>query len=127
MSRGYADCMSDDLYNANQLMDFNEYQFRTRLTATYPQARAIEYLVLGLTSEAGEVAGKYKKIIRDNDGIITDELMLALADEVGDVLWYCSELATALNTNLGAIANRNVEKLQSRKARGVIGGSGDNR
>lgn len=127
MSRGYADCMSENLYNANQLMDFNEYQFRTRLTATYPQDRAIEYLVLGLASEAGEVAGKYKKIIRDNDGIITDELMLALADEVGDVLWYCSELATALKTNLGAIANRNVEKLQSRKARGVIGGSGDNR
>lgn len=127
MSFGYDDCMSDADYNHNQSMDFNEYQFQTRLTASYPQARALEYLILGLTSEAGEVAGKYKKIIRDNDGIITEELMLALADEVGDVLWYCSELATALNTNLGAIASRNTDKLQSRKSRGVIGGSGDNR
>jgi NTP pyrophosphatase (non-canonical NTP hydrolase) len=119
--------MEDNTYDANSLMDFNEYQFRTGLTASYPQARAIEYLVLGLTSEAGEVAGKYKKIIRDNDGIITQESMLALADEVGDVLWYCSELAKHLNMNLGAIAIRNAEKLQSRKTRGVIGGSGDNR
>lgn len=127
MSFGYDDCMQEDCYNQNQIMDFNQYQLRTSQTASYPQALALEYLTLGLTSEAGEVAGKYKKIIRDNNGELTPELAEALIDEIGDVLWYCSELATQLKVNLGAVAVRNVDKLQSRKSRGVIGGSGDNR
>lgn len=119
--------MQKNMYDENLNMDFNNYQFQTSQTATYPQARAIDYLVLGLTSEAGEVAGKYKKIIRDHNDELTPELKEALIDEIGDVLWYCSELATQLGTNLGAVAARNVTKLQSRKRRGVIGGSGDNR
>ena len=119
--------MQETDYNKNPIMDFNQYQFQTSLTATYPQERALEYLVLGLTSEAGEVAGKYKKIIRDNEGQFTPELTEALLDEIGDVLWYCSELASQLKTNLGAVAAKNVTKLQSRKQRGAIGGSGDNR
>lgn len=114
-------------FDESAFMDFSQYQFRTGLTARYPQDRAIEYLVLGLTSEAGEVAGKYKKIIRDNDGQFTQENTDALLDELGDVLWYCSELATALKTNLAAVATRNVQKLESRAQRGKIGGSGDNR
>lgn len=119
--------MNDPLYDSQVVMDFAQYQFRTSLTAKYPQDRAIEYLVLGLASEAGEVAGKYKKIIRDNHGQFTEENKQALADEIGDVLWYCAELARNLNMNLGAVAARNVEKLHSREKRGVIGGSGDNR
>ena len=114
-------------YDESAFMDFSQYQFRTGLTARYPQDRAIEYLVLGLTSEAGEVAGKYKKIIRDNEGKFTSENTEALLDELGDVLWYCSELATSLQTNLAAVAARNVRKLESRAERGKIGGSGDNR
>lgn len=127
MSGGYAFCMNSNVYAESTEMDFNNYQFRTRLTAKYPQERALEYLVLGLASEAGEVAGKYKKIIRDNNGVLDDESKQALAAEVGDVLWYCSELATELGINLGAVAQQNINKLQSRKERGVIGGSGDNR
>jgi NTP pyrophosphatase (non-canonical NTP hydrolase) len=114
-------------FDESAFMDFSQYQFRTSLTARYPQDRAIEYLVLGLTSEAGEVAGKYKKIIRDNDGQFTQENTDSLLDELGDVLWYCSELATALKTNLAAVAARNVQKLESRAQRGKIAGSGDNR
>lgn len=127
----YDDCMNIDEYINNYderiFMDFSQYQFRTGLTAHYPQDRAIEYLVLGLTSEAGEVAGKYKKIIRDNGGEFSEETKNALIDEIGDVLWYCSELATVLKINLGAIAARNAAKLESRAQRGKIGGSGDNR
>jgi len=114
-------------FDESAFMDFSQYQFRTGLTARYPQDRAIEYLVLGLTSEAGEVAGKYKKIIRDNGGEFTEEHKEALLDELGDVLWYCSELATTLRTNLSAVAARNAAKLESRAQRGKIGGSGDKR
>ncbi len=114
-------------FDESAFMDFSQYQFRSGLTARYPQDRAIEYLVLGLTSEAGEVAGKYKKIIRDDSGEFTEQSRDALIDEIGDVLWYCSELATALKINLAAIAARNVQKLESRAQRGKIAGSGDNR
>lgn len=108
-------------------MEFNHYQFSTGATAKYPQDRAIEYLVLGLASEAGEVAGKYKKIIRDNYGLMNEESKKALLDEVGDVLWYIARLCEELNTNMSVVAKANIEKLYSRKERGVIGGSGDNR
>lgn len=119
--------MDINSFDEQAFMDFNQYQFRTRLTARYPQGKAIEYLVLGLASEAGEVAGKYKKIIRDTDGTISDEAKNALIYEIGDVLWYCSELSTQLGVNLGMVAAMNAEKLESRNKRGVIGGSGDNR
>ena len=108
-------------------MDFNQYQFRSSLTAKYPQDRAVEYLVLGLASEAGEVAGKYKKIIRDKDGVMTDEMKQDMSDEIGDVLWYCAQLAKALDNSLGAIAANNLAKLESRLERGKISGSGDKR
>ena len=119
--------MDINKYDESAFMDFSQYQFRTGLTARYPQDRAIEYLVLGLASEAGEVAGKYKKIIRDSDGRFTKENTDALLDELGDVLWYCSELSTVLKTNLAEVAARNVRKLESRAERGKIGGSGDSR
>lgn len=108
-------------------MDFNYYQRAARHSAKYPQDRALEYLILGLTSEAGEVSGKLKKIIRDNDGILDEARKEDLISEIGDVLWYCAELATALNTNMSVIAKKNIDKLSSRVERGVIGGSGDHR
>lgn len=114
-------------FDEQAFMDFNQYQFRSSLTAKYPQDRAVEYLVLGLASEAGEVAGKYKKIIRDKAGVITDDVKEDIADEIGDVLWYCAQLAKHLDTNLSAIAARNLQKLESRLERGKIGGSGDKR
>jgi len=119
--------MDVESFDEQAFMDFNQYQFRSSLTSKYPQESAIEYLILGITSEAGEIAGKYKKVIRDTAGIITEEAKQALTDEIGDVLWYCAQLAKQLDTNLGTVAAQNLKKLESRNARGVIGGSGDNR
>lgn len=108
-------------------MDIDNYQTEASTTAKYPEGRGLEYVVLGLASEAGEVAGKLKKIIRDNDGIVTDEHKEALLAEVGDVLWYCAMVALELDTALSRVARGNLDKLMSRNERGVIGGSGDTR
>ena len=100
----------------------NAYQEATRATAIYPKEQAIEYLSLGLASEAGEVAGKVKKRIRDNSPYIAET-----ADELGDVLWYVARLADELGYSLDSIATENIEKLTSRAQRGVLKGSGDAR
>jgi NTP pyrophosphatase (non-canonical NTP hydrolase) len=111
---------------------FNQYQKETAKTAIYPEHgtqsfAALVYVVLGLANEAGEVAGKLKKIIRDKKGNLSDEDVKTLMAESSDVLWYSSQLATELDLNLGEIAQYNIAKLTSRLERGVIGGSGDNR
>lgn len=108
-------------------MTFNDYQEVAAQTAIYPSSDVVIYPSLGLCSEAGEVAGKVKKCIRDNNGAITPEDMQNIADEVGDVLWYLAALAQDLGIPLGTIAERNARKLQDRKDRGVLGGSGDKR
>ena len=100
-----------------------EYQDKAKVTAIFPKEKALEYLALGLSSESGEVAGKIKKIIRDKDKLNPTDL----GAEIGDVLWYCALLAEELNLNLGKIMENNIDKLYSRKERGVLGGSGDNR
>ena len=91
-------------------------------TAIFPKDKALEYLALGMTSEAGEVAGKVKKLIRDGKG---DKESIAY--EVGDVLWYCAVLASELGVSLNTIMKKNLEKLHGRKERGTLAGSGDNR
>lgn len=107
---------------------FNEYQKATSQTAKYPQEFALIYLSLGIASEAGEVAGKMKKWIRDGDSKMTrEEWVKAMSSEIGDVLWYAARLADELDLSLSEIAEENMSKLLDRKARGVIGGSGDNR
>lgn len=108
-------------------MDFNEYQERAKETAIYPLDRGLEYVTLGLVSEAGEFAGKVKKIIRDDGGEITYERHEELAAELGDVLWYVAQTATEVGLSLSEVAQGNLHKLSSRAERGVIGGSGDNR
>ena len=108
-------------------MQFNEYQNQAKQTAIFPPQEALAYLSLGLTSEAGEVAGKAKKIIRDHGGVITDDYRVALTGEIGDVLWYIAMLASHLNISLDDIAAANLEKLFSRKERGTLSGDGDNR
>lgn len=108
-------------------MNFDDYQMAAEKTAIYPEDKAIEYLVLGLTSEAGEVAGKLKKFIRDYEGRIGVHEKNVLAAEIGDVLWYVAMLALELDVPLSKLATDNINKLESRKARGVLGGSGDNR
>ena len=108
-------------------MHLSHYQHGTRITAKYPADRAIEYLALGLASEAGEVAGKVKKIIRDRDGHIGPDERIALALEIGDVLWYCARLADELKMDFDFVGEANINKLIDRQQRGQIGGSGDNR
>ena len=108
-------------------MKLNEYQNEAMKTAVYPLASAIEYTALGLVSEAGEVAGKVKKMIRDNDGVLDQPTREKLMDEYSDVLWYVSEGARALGYSLEAVAAHNLNKLADRKKRGVLQGSGDNR
>ena len=100
------------------------YQEQAKTTAIFPPERALEYLTLGLVGEAGEVANKIKKLIRDKK-IIRSEV--EIASEIGDVLWDCAMLADYLDTNLGKIMEDNIDKLQSRKSRGTLGGSGDRR
>ena len=85
------------------------------------------YPALGLCGEAGEVAEKVKKTIRDDGGVLSDQRREALARELGDVLWYLSQLATEADLDLETIAEDNLEKLLSRQERGVLRGSGDNR
>lgn len=121
-------------------MNFDEYQRRAHETAVYPEMEIIgardmildgrvDYLypMLGLSGEVGEVAELLKKAVRDHAGRIDHERKSKLEKELGDVLWYVAELATALGLDLGEIAHLNIAKLASRKARGVIQGSGDER
>jgi NTP pyrophosphatase (non-canonical NTP hydrolase) len=109
-------------------MDLSEYQARARNTAQYPViGHAVIYPTLGLANEAGEVAGKIKKIFRDKGGVIGPHELQALEGELGDVLWYLAQVATELGLSLDAIAGHNIDKLLDRKARGAIQGEGDDR
>lgn len=111
-------------------MNFNEYQLLTDQTAIYPQGRengALYYVTMGLTSEAGEVAGKVKKALRDEGGLIDDSRAEAIALELGDVLWYCARIATEIGYNLSDVAEGNIRKLTQRKSSGTLGGDGDHR
>jgi len=109
-------------------LDFNLYQKQTRKTAIYPNlGNNFVYPTLGLTGEAGEVAEKIKKVLRDKNGFIDKNTRRELKKELGDVLWYLANLATEINLSLEEIATTNLKKLGSRKKRGKIHGSGDNR
>jgi NTP pyrophosphatase (non-canonical NTP hydrolase) len=108
-------------------MELNTYQSEAMRTAVYPVDRGLEYATLGLASEAGEVAGKVKKVIRDKDGIYTEADRKEIASEAADVLWYLAAIARELGTTLEVMAQGNLNKLESRARRGVIGGNGDNR
>jgi NTP pyrophosphatase (non-canonical NTP hydrolase) len=110
-------------------MTFDDYQKRALTTAkqTNDELKDIMHWVLGITGESGEIAEKVKKIIRDKNGVFTEQDKVEIAKEIGDVLWYLATLADQLGVSFDTIALKNLEKLKSRKERGVIGGSGDNR
>ena len=109
-------------------MEMNSYQDAARMTAAYPDVgRNPIYPTLGLTGEAGEVADKVKKVIRDSGGVFDVDTREAIKLELGDVLWYVAQLASELGYELNEVADANLQKLSSRAARGRIGGSGDQR
>jgi len=125
---------------------FDDFQFACLDRAIYPEDFKIIYPALGLPGEvgevcekvtelitlrmaahAGQVANQAKKILRDDDGEITMDRRVAIAKEIGGVLWYCAALATDLGLNLGDIARQNAAILASREARGTLRGDGDDR
>lgn len=109
-------------------MNFKDYQLQSRKTALYPnQGNNYIYPTLGIAGEAGEVAEKIKKVIRDDKGIISAEKKEEIKKELGDVLWYISQLSSELGIELEDVAKANIEKLLSRLERGTLKGSGDNR
>lgn len=109
-------------------MDMPTYQRESRKTwNVIPMDNPIVYPTLGLVNEAGEVAGKIKKIFRDKGGVIGEQEREALKQELGDVLWYLTQICTELGLSLEQVAEANLEKLFSRLARGQIRGEGDER
>ena len=109
-------------------MTLSDFQRRSRATAVYPGAGDnLLYPTLGLCGEAGEVAEKVKKMVRDDGGELTVQRREALAAELGDVLWYVAQLATEAGLDLGEVAEANLAKLRSRQERAVLQGSGDDR
>jgi NTP pyrophosphatase (non-canonical NTP hydrolase) len=109
-------------------LTFADYQRRTAETAVYPNVgKNPIYPTLGLCGEAGEVAEKVKKVLRDKGGVFDDEARAAIGKEISDVLWYAARLADELGLDLGELAAGNLAKLADRKARGVIKGDGDTR
>jgi NTP pyrophosphatase (non-canonical NTP hydrolase) len=109
------------------VVEFSEYQHFSRRTASYPREAWLSYPALGLAGEAGEVAEHAKKAIRDDGGVVGDERRAAMSKELGDVLWYVTQLASELGLELEDIARENLEKLFSRQRRGALFGSGDDR
>ena len=109
-------------------MTFEEYQRESKKTATYHEkGRDFWYPALGLAGESGEVVEKIKKLFRDDNGVLTAERKALLEKELGDVLWYLTQLASDAGLSLEGVAKNNLEKLFSRKERGKITGDGDNR
>lgn len=113
-------------------MDFDTYQNETRKKAVYPEVgNNFVFPTLGLVGEAGEVAEKVKKLIRDKytgtPETVTSDDRAAIQKELGDVLWYLSQLASEFSLSLGDVAQANLEKIASRHDRGVVHGDGDNR
>jgi len=113
------------LYIKGENMNFKEYQTQTKATAIYPPG--FIYPALGLSGEAGEVAEHIKKALRDDNSKITPERKEKLKKELGDVLWYLSQLSTELGLDLGEVAQCNLDKLAGRKSKGTLQGSGSDR
>jgi NTP pyrophosphatase (non-canonical NTP hydrolase) len=118
---------SNESNKYKKVSDLDMYQKVALTTAIYPREQAIIYPTLGLTGEAGEVANKVKKIIRDGSNKNDNSMVSEIKSEIGDCLWYIAVLADDIGCKLSDIANTNLIKLANRKEKGTIGGSGDKR
>ena len=118
---------TNETHKYNRISDLDMYQQVAKTTAIYPREQAIIYPTLGLTGEAGEVANKVKKIIRDGSDKNDDSLVSEIKSEIGDCLWYIAVLANDFDIKLSDIASTNLEKLANRKKNNTIHGSGDTR
>ena len=131
MSEGQLELELGTVTNENhkykKISDLDMYQQVAKSTAIYPREQAIIYPTLGLTGEAGEVANKVKKIIRDGTNKNNENLVQEISAEIGDCLWYIAVLADDIGVKLSDIANTNIEKLANRQKNGTIHGSGDTR
>lgn len=108
--------------------EFFTYQSEARKTAIYPdRGKNIVYPTLGLNGEAGEVAEKVKKLIRDGGSMYSLEFQDQVAEELGDVLWYVAAICDELGLSMANVAKKNLEKLSDRQHRDKLSGSGDNR
>jgi len=107
------------------ILEFSNYQSKASETAIYPKTLdgGVYYTAIGLAGEVGELLNKIKKIARDKAQISKEDI----TSELGDVLWYLSQLATEMGISMEDVAKNNLEKLKGRKERGTISGSGDNR
>ena len=113
-------------------LDFDKYQKEiVKYDLSQPGAEVLStgFLekILGLTGEAGETADKFKKILRDKGGVISEEDRQELVKELGDVLWYTATLARYLGVPFSEVAKENLKKAESRRKRGKLHGAGDNR
>lgn len=108
-------------------MHFKEYQQKAITTKIYKPEVGLAYVTLGIAGEAGEVAEKVKKIIRDDDGVVSEAKKVEISKELGDVLWYLAAMCDELGLDFDEVAQQNIDKLASRKERSVLTGSGDNR
>jgi len=131
MSEGQLELELGTITNENhkykKISDLDMYQQVAKTTAIYPREQAIIYPTLGLTGEAGEVANKVKKIIRDGSNSKDEKLVSEIKAEIGDCLWYIAVLADDFNIKLSDIASANIEKLALRQKNNTIHGSGDDR
>jgi NTP pyrophosphatase (non-canonical NTP hydrolase) len=110
------------------MQDFNDYQDLAMSTAVYPhRGNNLAYPALGLNGEAGEVAEKVKKVLRDKGGVLDDETRQALKKELGDVLWYVAAMCSEAGLQMGEVAELNISKLRDRQTRDMLHGSGDER
>ena len=109
-------------------LDFYDYQMQSRKTwHEVDMSHPVVYPTIGLLNEAGELAGKIKKIFRDKDGLISRKDVEELKQELGDVLWYLTQICTELDLPLESVARENIDKLADRAQRNVINGDGDDR
>jgi NTP pyrophosphatase (non-canonical NTP hydrolase) len=108
-------------------LTLDDYQRNAAVYAIFPPEIGLAYPALGLNGEAGELAEHAKKMIRDDQGVLTDDRREKIKKELGDVLWYLAACATEANLKLSDIGVTNLLKLESRQQRGVLSGSGDDR